>query len=58
MFPGVIKQFRGQHPDVDLHLTTMNNAALKQALCHREMVIAIAGPSIIDDEFISEIVHQ
>jgi len=58
VFPELIKQFRGQHPDVDLHLTAMNNAALKQALIHREIDIAIARPSIIDDEIISETLHR
>ncbi len=58
VFPELIKQFRTQHPDVDLHLSTMNNAALKQALIHREIDIAIARPSIIDDEVVSEKLHQ
>ncbi len=58
VLPSLIKQFRTQHPDVDLHLSAMNNAALKQALIHREIDIAIARPSIQDDEIISELLHQ
>jgi DNA-binding transcriptional LysR family regulator len=54
LLPPLIKAFRAQHPDVDLTLSAMNNAGLKEALIRREIDGAIARPAIIDDEILTE----
>lgn len=58
VLPALIKSYRSHHPDVDLVLTAMNNAELKRALIQREIDVAIARPSIEDDEVKSEFLHQ
>ncbi len=50
VLPDVIKAFRGTHPDVELALSAMNNAELKRALIQREIDLAVARPSLVDDE--------
>lgn len=54
ILPSLIKSFRACHPDVEIALTAMNNSMLKQSLIQRDVDIAIARPSIVDEEVISE----
>jgi DNA-binding transcriptional LysR family regulator len=54
LLPSLIKVFRARHPDVDLTLSAMNNAGLKEALIRREIDGAIARPAIFDDEILTE----
>jgi LysR family transcriptional regulator, benzoate and cis,cis-muconate-responsive activator of ben and cat genes len=56
--PGLIKIFRACHPDVELTLSAMNNAGLKEALVRREIDGAIARPAIDDDEILTEKLHE
>jgi DNA-binding transcriptional LysR family regulator len=56
--PSLIKAFRARHPDVELTLSAMNNAGLKEALIRREIDGAIARPAVEDDEIISEKLHE
>ncbi len=56
--PSLIKTFRARHPDVELTLSAMNNAGLKEALIRREIDGAIARPAIEDDEILSEKLHE
>ncbi|MDR3489976.1 MAG: LysR substrate-binding domain-containing protein [Bradyrhizobium sp.] len=56
--PSLIKTFRGRHPDVELTLSAMNNAGLKEAIIRREIDGAIARPTIEDDEILSEKLHE
>jgi DNA-binding transcriptional LysR family regulator len=56
--PSLIKTFRARHPNVELTLTAMNNAGLKEALIRREIDGAIARPAIEDDEILSEKLHE
>jgi LysR family transcriptional regulator, benzoate and cis,cis-muconate-responsive activator of ben and cat genes len=58
VLPTVIKAYRAQYPDVELVLSAMNNADLKRALIQREIDIAIARPSLEDDEFRSELLNH
>lgn len=58
VLPTLIKSYRSHYADVDLVLTAMNNAELKRALIQREIDVAIARPSIEDDEVKSEFLHQ
>ena len=58
ILPAVIRAFRIAFPQVDLVLSAMNNAELKHALIQREIDIAIARPSLDDDEFRSELFHH
>jgi DNA-binding transcriptional LysR family regulator len=58
VLPSVIKAFRARHPDIELTLSAMNNAGLKEALIRREIDIAIARPSIADDDILSEKLQQ
>ena len=58
ILPALIKKFRGARSDVDLQLSAMNNAALKTALIQREIDVAIARPSILDDDIVTEKLHQ
>jgi DNA-binding transcriptional LysR family regulator len=58
VLPALIKSYRAHHGDVELVLTAMNNAELKRALIQREIDVAIARPSIVDDEVKSEFLHQ
>jgi DNA-binding transcriptional LysR family regulator len=48
--PNVIKAFRSAYPDVELALSAMNNAELKRAVIQREIDIAVARPSLDDEE--------
>ena len=56
--PSLIKTFRARHPDVELTLSAMNNAGLKEALIRREIDGAIARPAIEDDEILTEKLHE
>jgi len=57
--PSVIKAFRSAYPDVELALSAMNNAELKRAVIQREIDIAIARPSLDDEELKSErLLHE
>jgi LysR family transcriptional regulator, benzoate and cis,cis-muconate-responsive activator of ben and cat genes len=56
--PSLIKTFRARQPDVELTLSAMNNAGLKEALIRREIDGAIARPAIEDDEILSEKLHE
>lgn len=58
VLPSLIKAFRARHADIELTLSAMNNAGLKEALIRREIDIAIARPSIADDEILSEKLQQ
>lgn len=58
VLPSLIKVFRARHADIDLTLSAMNNAGLKETLIRREIDIAIARPSIVDDEILSEKLQQ
>ena len=57
VLPSVIKAYRQAHPNVELSLSAMNNAELKRALIQREIDIAIARPSLNDEEFRSALLH-
>ena len=54
VLPNVIKAFRSAYPDVELALSAMNNAELKRAVIQREIDIAVARPSLDDEELKSE----
>ncbi|HJZ14613.1 MAG TPA: LysR family substrate-binding domain-containing protein [Stellaceae bacterium] len=56
--PSLIKMFRARYPDVELTLSAMNNAGLKEALIRREIDGAIARPAIEDDEILTEKLHE
>jgi DNA-binding transcriptional LysR family regulator len=56
--PSLIKSFRSHYPDVELALSAMNNADQKRALIQREIDIAVARPSLDDDEFRQEPLHS
>lgn len=57
--PTVIKAFRSAYPDVELALSAMNNAELKRAVIQREIDIAVARPSLDDEELKSErLLHE
>lgn len=58
VLPTLIKSYRSHYADVDLVLSAMNNAELKRALIQREIDVAIARPSIEDDEVKSEFLHR
>ncbi|EJN05849.1 LysR substrate-binding domain-containing protein [Phyllobacterium sp. YR531] len=58
VLPTLVKSYRSHYPEVELVLTTMNNAELKRALIQREIDVAIARPSIVDDEVKTEFLHQ
>jgi LysR family transcriptional regulator, benzoate and cis,cis-muconate-responsive activator of ben and cat genes len=51
VLPNLIKSYRSHYPKVELALSAMNNAELKHALIQREIDIAIARPSLGDEEF-------
>lgn len=57
-FPTMIKSFRIHFPDVELALSSMNNAELKRALIQREIDVAIARPSLDDEDFRTETFHS
>ncbi|SFJ97058.1 LysR substrate-binding domain-containing protein [Celeribacter neptunius] len=44
--PTLIKSFRSHYPDVDLSLSSMNNAELERALIQRDIDIAVARPHL------------
>ncbi|MFX6015280.1 LysR substrate-binding domain-containing protein, partial [Acinetobacter baumannii] len=50
VLPEIISKFRNVYPEVDLALSAMNNAELKRAVIQREIDIAIARPSLDDEE--------
>jgi len=56
--PNLIKSYRSHYPDVDLSLSAMNNAEQKRALIQREIDIAVARPSLDDEEFRSELLDH
>ncbi|WP_395678418.1 LysR substrate-binding domain-containing protein [Inquilinus sp.] len=58
VLPDVIKAFRSEYPDVELSLSAMNNAELKRAAIQREIDIAVARPSLADEELKTEILHR
>lgn len=58
ILPNVIKAYRSAYPEVELALSAMNNAALKRAVIQREIDIAIARPSLDDEELKSEPLHH
>jgi LysR family transcriptional regulator, benzoate and cis,cis-muconate-responsive activator of ben and cat genes len=58
VLPNIIKAFRSAYPDVELALSAMNNAELRRAVIQREIDIAIARPSLDDDELKSEPLHH
>lgn len=57
-FPTLIKSFRIHYPDVELALSAMNNAELSRALIQREIDIAIARPSLNDEDFRAETLYS
>ncbi|MCF8483510.1 MAG: LysR family transcriptional regulator [Rhodospirillum sp.] len=48
VLPNIIKAFRLSFPDVELAMSTMNNAELRRSLIQREIDIAVARPSLRD----------
>ncbi|OCX65611.1 LysR family transcriptional regulator [Thioclava sp. SK-1] len=57
--PNLIKSFRLHYPDVDLLLSSMNNAELERALIQKDIDIAVARPCLQGDEFRSiELIHE
>jgi DNA-binding transcriptional LysR family regulator len=58
VLPDAIKAFRAAFPDVELALSAMNNAELKRSLIRREIDIAVARPSLDDEELKSEPLHH
>lgn len=58
VLPNVVKAFRSAFPDVELALTAMNNAEQKRAVIQREIDLAIARPSLNDQELKSELLHH
>lgn len=58
ILPNIIMAFRDSHPDVELALSAMNNAELKRALIQREIDLAVARPSLVDDELKSVPLHH
>ncbi|MGR3502458.1 LysR substrate-binding domain-containing protein [Pseudaestuariivita sp.] len=56
-FPTLVKSFRTHFPNVELALSSMNNAELSRALIQREIDVAIARPALGDDDFRSETLH-
>nr|WP_291861113.1 LysR family transcriptional regulator [Bradyrhizobium sp.] len=58
VLPNVIKMFRSAYPDVELALSAMNNAELKRMVIQREIDIAVARPSLDDEELKSEHLHH
>lgn len=57
ILPALIKAYRAAQPDVELVLSAMNNAGLKQALIRREIDVAIARPSIDDEDIAHQRLH-
>lgn len=57
ILPSLIKEYRAEQPDVELVLSAMNNAGLKQALIRREIDVAIARPSIDDEDVAGQWLH-
>ncbi|MEH2549255.1 DNA-binding transcriptional LysR family regulator [Bradyrhizobium sp. AZCC 2262] len=58
VLPNIIKAFRLAYPDVELTLSAMNNAELKRAVIQREIDIAVARPSLDDEELKAEPLHH
>lgn len=58
LLPNLIKSYRSHYPNVDLALSTMNNAALERALIQREIDIAVARPRLAGDEFRSVVLSH
>ena len=57
-FPTLVKSFRTHFPDVQLALSSMNNAELSRSLIQREIDVAIARPSLKDEDFRTEVFHS
>lgn len=51
VLPQLIQGYRAACPEVDLALSTMNNAELHRALVQRDIDVAVARPDLEDDEF-------
>ncbi len=51
LLPTLIKSYRSFYPEVELALSSMNNAELQRALVSREIDIAVARPELRDEEF-------
>lgn len=58
ILPQVIREFRAVYPEVELALSASNNAELKRALIQREIDIAVARPSLDDEEIKSDPFHH
>ncbi len=56
--PRLIKSYRTHYPNVDLSLSSMNNAELERALVQREIDIAVARPHLNGEEFRSIELHR
>ncbi|KAJ54769.1 LysR family transcriptional regulator [Actibacterium mucosum KCTC 23349] len=54
VLPTLIKSYRSHYPEVELALSAMNNAALHSALVQGEIDLAVARPSLQDDELRSQ----
>jgi DNA-binding transcriptional LysR family regulator len=59
VLPNVIRAYRAAYPDVEMALSAMNNAELRRAVIQREIDIAVARPSLDDEELKSErLLHE
>lgn len=58
VLPNLIKSYRSFYPKVELALSAMNNAELHSALVQREIDVAVARPSLKDDELRREPLAQ
>lgn len=57
--PTFIKSYRSHYPEVDLSLSSMNNAELERSLIQRDIDIAVARPRLKGDEFRSALlIHE
>nr|WP_319250814.1 LysR substrate-binding domain-containing protein [uncultured Celeribacter sp.] len=56
--PTLIKSYRTHYPNVDLSLSSMNNAELERALIQRDIDIAVARPRLAGEEFRSYELHH
>ncbi len=58
LLPILIKSFRSFYPQVELVISTMNNADLHRALISRDIDIAVARPELRDVELRSEVLGR
>ena len=58
ILPNLIKTFRSAYPEVELALSSMNNADLQRALVQREIDVAVARPELKDEEFRRELLYR